>query len=184
MAKLDDSVPPVPVPPAAAQSAAAAAKSAPAAAKSAPAVTPVEPKPRTRKPAAATAVAPAAVEAAPAVAAPPAATSVSPYAAPVAPATQAYVPVPAGPPQGLAIASMVTGLAGLLFSLIAVGFGFLASVAAVVTGHMAQKKQPYAKGFWLTGIITGYIGIAISIFFFIIFIVAIAFVASVPGYNY
>jgi hypothetical protein len=178
MAKLDDSVPPVPVPPAAAKSASAAAKAAPAA------VTPVEPKPRTRKPATAAPVAPAVVEAAPAVAAPSAATSVSPYAAPAAPAQQAYVPVPAGPPQGLAIASMVTGLAGLLFSLIAVGFGFLASVAAVVTGHMAQKKQPYAKGFWLTGIITGYIGIAISIFFFIVFVVAIAFVASVPGYNY
>lgn len=135
-------------------------------------VPPVETKPLTRKPTAAAAETP------------PAAPAVSPYAAPTATAPQAYVPVPAGPPQGLAIASMVTGLAGLLFSMVLFGFGFLASVAAVVTGHIAQKRQPYAKGFWLTGIITGYVGIALSVLLFVIFLAIIAFAASSPYSNY
>ena len=67
--------------------------------------------------------------------------------APAAPAYgapgYAYTPPPAGPPQGLSITSMILGIAGLFF-------GFLVSIAAVITAHMAQKSQPYAKPFWLT----------------------------------
>jgi hypothetical protein len=76
---------------------------------------------------------------------------------------------------------MVLGIAGLFL-------GFLVSIAAVITGHMAQKRQPYAKPFWLTGIITGYIGIALGLIVTIAFIAWIAFIASVAGaggyYNY
>jgi hypothetical protein len=171
MAKLDDSVPPVPVP-------SKAAKAAPASA-----VPPVEPKPRTRKPATTAAVPVATPAVAPAVEIAPAATAVSPYAAPATPAQQAYVPVPAGPPQGLAITSMVTGIAGIILG----GF-VLASIAAVITGHMAQKRQPYARGFWLTGLITGYIGLAIGLIvllFIIFWILAIVALASSSGtYNF
>jgi hypothetical protein len=56
---------------------------------------------------------------------------------------------------------MVLGVGGLLLSFF--GVGFLVNVAAVVTGHIATKRQPHAKGFWLTGIITGYLGIAFSL---------------------
>jgi hypothetical protein len=81
------------------------------------------------------------------------------YAQPAYP-QYGYPPVA---PKGLAITSMVLGLVGLL------GFGFavLASIGAVVTGHLAQRKQPYAKGFWLTGLITGYIGVG----FFVLFLI-------------
>lgn len=84
--------------------------------------------------------------------------------APVPPqpyAPQPYAPQPAGPAQGLSITSMVLGIAGLLLSF--VSFGFLPAVAAVITGHLAQRRQPWAKPFWLTGIITGYAGVAIGL---------------------
>jgi hypothetical protein len=67
---------------------------------------------------------------------------------------------------------MILGIGGLLFTLF--GFGFLPALAAVITGHLAQKRQPYARPFWLTGIITGYIGLAISLIIGIVLIAAIA----------
>jgi len=56
---------------------------------------------------------------------------------------------------------MILGIVGLLFTL--VGFGFLPAVAAVITGHLGQRRQPYARPFWLTGMITGYIGVAFAL---------------------
>jgi hypothetical protein len=41
----------------------------------------------------------------------------------------------------------------------------LVGVAAVITGHLAQRSQPYAKGFWLTGIICGYASILLGILY-------------------
>ena len=70
-----------------------------------------------------------------------------------------YQPGVAGPPRGLSVTSMVLGIVGVLFG----GFGLLISIAAVITGHMGQRRQPYAKPFWLTGIITGYFGILIGL---------------------
>lgn len=167
--KSDDDIPSVPVPP------------------SGEAVPPVEPIP-------AAPVAP--VETPPAAAAPPASEPVNPYAAPSAtpPApgyaaappspygTPAYAPVAAGPAQGLSIASMITGIGGLLLSF--AGFGFLPALAAVILGHLAQKRQPYAKPFWLTGIITGYVGIGISLIVGLGIAIAIigAIIASSNGY--
>jgi len=66
-----------------------------------------------------------------------------------------------GQPQGLAIASLVTGIAGILGSFVFIGF--LPGLAAVILGHLAQRRQPYARGFWLTGLITGYISAAIGL---------------------
>ena len=48
------------------------------------------------------------------------------------------------------------------------------ALAAVITGHLAQKRQPYARGFWMTGLITGYIGLALCVLVLIFFIVIIA----------
>lgn len=83
------------------------------------------------------------------------------YATPQNPGQAGFTPVPAGPSQGLSIASMVTGIVGVLLSL--AFFGFLPGVAAVVMGHIAQKKQPQARAFWLTGLITGYVATAIGV---------------------
>lgn len=65
------------------------------------------------------------------------------------------------PPMGLSIASMVTGIAGVLLSL--GGLGLLPAIAAVVTGHLARTRNPQAKPFWMTGLISGYVGLGISV---------------------
>lgn len=147
--KPDDAVPPVPEKPAAKKPAA----KKPAAAK--PAATPVEPAP--------------AVPVAPAAAHQP-----NPYAAssPASPPQNPYSVQPTyapGPPRGLAITSMILGICGVTICCLT----FLPSLAAVITGHIAQRSQPYAKPFWLTGIITGYAGIAVAVLYWLVVLVSI-----------
>ncbi|WP_316307610.1 DUF4190 domain-containing protein [Clavibacter michiganensis] len=106
----------------------------------------------------------------PAYPAAPAAGSHSPYAAP-------YQPGQGGAPasKGLSITSMVLGIV----SVVTVLFWFLSvplGIAALVTGILGRKRNAGAKGFWLTGIITGVIGIILSI---ILVVIAIAFVNTV-----
>jgi hypothetical protein len=76
---------------------------------------------------------------------------------------------------------MVTGIGGLVLWLF--GLGFLPSLAAVITGHLAVKRQPYAKAFWLTGLITGYIGAAISLISLLFFIGAILLFLTMGATN-
>lgn len=100
----------------------------------------------------------------------PAPAAVNPYAAPNPYESYPYQVQPAGPPQGLSIAAMVCGLVGLLGSFIS--FGFLPSLAGVIIGHIAMKRQPHAKAFSVTGLATGYAGIGISLIwglFFVLF---------------
>lgn len=74
---------------------------------------------------------------------------------------------------------MVCGIAGVVLSLF--GLGLLPALAGVITGHLAQKRQPWAKAMWLTGIITGYVGVGISLltglFFLLVFLVALGSVS-------
>jgi len=143
-----------------------------------PAVPPVPPAPVT--PPAASPYAPPADAAAPSYpTAPPTYTP----APPQAPYGQApYVGSPAGPARGLSITSMILGIVGILFG----GFGLLISIAAVITGHLGQRRQPYAKPFWLTGIITGYVGILIGLVVtgFIIFAIVLAATSGSSGDYY
>lgn len=142
----------------------------------APAAGTAAPKsPAAKKPVAkSTTPAPTPIEAAPAVpavpVAPAAAHQPNPYAdnsAPVPPTPYAgqpsYAAAPAGPPRGLAITSMILGIcaASICCTSLVVG------IAAVITGHIAQRSQPYARGYWLTGLITGYVGIAISAIYWV-----------------
>jgi len=136
-------------------------------------VPPVEAPPTAAAPVVPPIEAPEAPPAAAAPAAPVAATVPPAYTAP------AYAAQPAGPVQGLSIASMVCGIAGIFLSFFWIGF--LPALAAVITGHLAQKRQPYAKPFWLTGIITGYVGIAISLVY-LLFVIVIA-VVGFTSYN-
>jgi hypothetical protein len=106
-------------------------------------------------------------------------TTATPPAPPAAYApsyTSAYG-APTGPtePRGLSIASMVTGIAGILFA-------FLPSaIAAVILGHLAQRRQPAGRPFWLTGLITGYIGILFGIIITIVVIALIVFAYNAPS---
>lgn len=78
-------------------------------------------------------------------------------------------------PQGLSIAALICGIAGLL------GIPFV-SLAAIILGHIGQKNQPYAKGLWLTGLITGYVGL---VFYGLIyaFIFIVAFAGAAGGFS-
>ena len=51
-------------------------------------------------------------------------------------------------PKTLSISSMVLGIASLLF-----GWTFLVPIAGVICGFMGMKREPAAKGFWLTGLV-------------------------------
>ncbi len=178
--KKNDEVPPVPVPTSASNSSAVPPIEPAPAAKTAPKTAP-NAAPKAAPAAAAQAPAPQATVAPPAPPAPPAPAAIVPPVAPAATPPAAtgygtpgytYSPPPAGPPQGLSITSMVLGIAGLFF-------GLLVSIAAVITGHMAQRSQPHAKPFWITGIITGYIGIALGVIATIILIIWIVFFFSI-----
>ncbi|MDR6988670.1 hypothetical protein J2Y66_003174 [Paenarthrobacter nitroguajacolicus] len=81
-------------------------------------------------------------------------------------------------PKGLSIASMCCGIA------IYVGFGFfiLPQIAAVILGHLALKREPAGKGMAIAGLVMGYLGVALTLIFGIIFFAAIG--ASRSSYNY
>ncbi|MEO9094964.1 MAG: hypothetical protein ABI255_04980 [Microbacteriaceae bacterium] len=77
---------------------------------------------------------------------------------------------------------MITGILGVIISLFSFGFGgFIFSVAGIVLGFIGRKKEPAAKGMWLTGIITGFAGILLSIILWVVLGIAIAIAANNPA---
>jgi hypothetical protein len=72
---------------------------------------------------------------------------------------------------------MITGIAGAFFSLFE-GLGLFPSIAAVITGHLARKRNPQARAMWLTGLICGYIGIGFSLIWIVVLIVIFSIAIS------
>lgn len=102
------------------------------------------------------------VEPSPQTAATAAAPPVPPAAAPVPPASphttvppQSSTGHPAAPSRSMSIISMVLGILSLL------GFTVATGIPAVILGHMAQRSEPHGRGMWMTGLITGYIGVGL-----------------------
>jgi O-antigen/teichoic acid export membrane protein len=83
--------------------------------------------------------------------------------------------------SGLAIASMVLGIVGLFTSVLLVGV--LPSIAAVIAGHFAQRRSPDSRAFWLTGLITGYVGIGAAVLFLLVFAVPFMLWVFANGQN-
>jgi hypothetical protein len=81
----------------------------------------------------------------------------------------------------LSIISLITGIIGVLSSFF--GWGLIFSIAAIVLGFIGKSKEPAAKGFWLTGIITGFVGLAVGVIAIIILIILFATAASLGTYN-
>jgi hypothetical protein len=79
-------------------------------------------------------------------------------------------PVAPAPPATLSITSMILSISGFL--LLSIGIGLFASIAGVITGHIARKREPHARGFWLTGIIAGWIGVGLAVLVLLAIIVA------------
>ena len=187
-----------------------------AASKATGGVPPIEPTPPVAPPAAPPVppAAPAAPTAPPVPPAPAAAARVDPYsgATPMAPAPPVYQ-VPAGyqvppgyqgapgyqqgpgyygqpqPPRGLSITSMVLGIVGVFFSLF-YGLGLFPSIAALITSLLARTRQPQGRGFWMAGLITGIVGIVLSLIgvallvFVIIAVTTNGFGTGVTGSDY
>ncbi|WP_411700361.1 hypothetical protein [Conyzicola sp.] len=103
----------------------------------------------------------------------------------VQPGPQLMPPIegPTAPTPNLSIISMILGILGLLIGL--VGGGLLFSVGGVVLGHLGQRKEPEAKGFWLTGLITGYVGILLNLIVIVVWIVVfVALAAAGDNFTY
>lgn len=81
----------------------------------------------------------------------------------------------------LSIISLITGILGVVSGFF--GWGLLFSIAAVVLGHLGKKKEPAARGFWLTGLITGYAGIAVNVVVLALAILAAIALVSTGTYN-
>lgn len=106
---------------------------------------------------------------------------------PAAPPASPYVAPAAGPKQTLSLVSFILGIAAFVFAWIPfVGIiGFLAGLAAVILGFMAKSKEPAApKWMWIVGLVGGFVAIAISIIYIVLFFIAIGMAASVGDLNY
>jgi len=105
---------------------------------------------------------------------PPPASASSEYAAP--PAYTAPPSAPAGKAPVLSIIGMSSGILGILGSWS--GWTLLFSIGGVVLGHIGQRKEPAAKAFWITALITGYLGVVVNIISLIIQILAFVLVLN------
>ena len=85
----------------------------------------------------------------------------------------AYSPSPATQPKGLSIAALILGIASVPFGFLGV-FGIILGVLGVVFGFIARRRQPYARGLWLTGLILGFVGLIIGIISIVAGIVLLA----------
>lgn len=102
----------------------------------------------------------------------------SPYAPLGQPYPSPPYAVPARPTNGVAVAAMICGIVGLLFSPAIIAFlvPIIIPIAAVVLGHIAisqLKRTPGTggKGMALTGLILGYIPLAFSLLGLIVIII-------------
>ncbi|WP_374009716.1 DUF4190 domain-containing protein [Leifsonia sp. LS-T14] len=90
---------------------------------------------------------------------------------------------PAAKSPILSILSLVGGIVGIVLNL-AWGIGFLFGIAAIVLGFIGRNKEPQARGFWLTGIILGFVSILIAIVYWIFLAIIFAsFANNIPS-NY
>ncbi|MWV50858.1 hypothetical protein GRS96_16425 [Rathayibacter sp. VKM Ac-2803] len=93
----------------------------------------------------------------------------------------AYPPTPAAPPRTLSLVGMILGIVGLVITIFAWGFGFILSAPAVVLGFLGRRREPAARGFALTAIITGFAGITVSLIYLAITIVLFAIALGAAG---
>lgn len=101
--------------------------------------------------------------------------STSPYASPQTSAAQAPY-VNTVPTDGMSIASLVCGILAAMSCWVGALFG----IPAVICGHSSLKKIKFSsvpiqgKGMAIAGLVTGYIGIAMSLFFALFFFIGVA----------
>ena len=75
-----------------------------------------------------------------------------PYGQPASPYGQPVYYGMQAEPKTLSIASMVCGIASVIM-----GWLLLPQVAAIITGHMALKREPAGRGMSIAGLVLGYL---------------------------
>lgn len=101
----------------------------------------------------------------------------SPYAQPHPYGQPAYYGMPTEP-KNLSIASMICGIASVIL-----GWFLLPQIAAIVTGHLALKREPSGKGMSITGLVLGYLCLLGYGAFWLLLVVGAA-MYSTSGYGY
>ncbi|NUT71508.1 DUF4190 domain-containing protein [Pseudarthrobacter sp. C4D7] len=76
-------------------------------------------------------------------------------------------------PKNLSIASMVCGIASVIM-----GWLLLPQFAAIITGHMALRREPSGKGMSITGLVLGYLCLLGYGAIWLLFIVGVALAGS------
>jgi hypothetical protein len=103
----------------------------------------------------------------------------SPYNQPAGPYGQpGYYGVPAEP-KTLSIASMVCGIASVIM-----GWILLPQIAAIITGHMALKREPTGKGMSITGLVLGYLCLLGYGAFWLLAIIGLAIASTSTSSSY
>jgi hypothetical protein len=103
----------------------------------------------------------------------------SPYNQPAGPYGQpGYYGMPAEP-KTLSIASMVCGIASVIM-----GWILLPQIAAIITGHMALKREPTGKGMSITGLVLGYLCLLGYGAFWLLAIIGLAIASTSTSSSY
>lgn len=103
----------------------------------------------------------------------------SPYGQPPSPyGQQGYYGMPAEP-KTLSIASMVCGIASVIM-----GWILLPQIAAIITGHMALKREPAGRGMSITGLVLGYLCLLGYGAFWLLAILGLAIASSTSSSTY
>ncbi|WP_411375155.1 DUF4190 domain-containing protein [Arthrobacter sp. MPF02] len=102
-----------------------------------------------------------------------------PYGQPYSPyGQQAYYGAPAHH-KTLSIASMVCGIASVIM-----GWLMLPQIAAVITGHMALRREPSGRGMSITGLVLGYLCVLGYGAFWLLLIIGLAYAGSTSSYTF
>ncbi|QDG65405.1 DUF4190 domain-containing protein [Pseudarthrobacter sp. NIBRBAC000502772] len=96
----------------------------------------------------------------------------SPYGQP-AYGQPAYYGMPAQEPKGLSIASMVLGISSVIL-----GWFMIPQIAAVITGHLALRREPSGKGMSITGLVLGYLCLLGYGAFWLLLIIGLTYASS------
>lgn len=109
---------------------------------------------------------------------PPPAAGYTPPTPPAPAAPYSGIPV-AAPSKTLSLIGMIAGIVGV----VAFGWFVPASIAALILGMMGKKREGLsAKGFWLTAIITGWVGVGLTVLV-VGGVILIAILAAASGYR-
>ncbi|BDZ44983.1 DUF4190 domain-containing protein [Naasia aerilata] len=100
---------------------------------------------------------------------------------------QLYAPAPSAQPVAatpLSLAALLTGIGGIVF-----GWAFLGlpSIAAVVLGHLALRREADGRRLALPGLILGYVGIAGAVLLVVLIVASLTlpflFLGLYPRYT-